>query len=98
MKNEIAKKVLTEFERLSDDDKNSLSTALEHYYGKQVRFLIDELSKMDQKDLENIKSTIGGMILTREYAPDILKAYASLKDKDLPSKISFGKRGYNDFY
>ncbi|OPH58421.1 hypothetical protein BC351_24025 [Paenibacillus ferrarius] len=98
MKNEIAKEVLTEFERLSDDDKNSLSTALEHHYGKQVRFLIDELSKMDQKDLQNIKSIIGGMIITREYAADIQNVHASLKDRDLPSRISFGIIGGNDFH
>ncbi len=87
----LAVEVLAEFERLSDDDKNLLSAGLKNHYGKQISFSLDELSEMDQKKLETIKSLIGGIHLTREHVPDILTAYESLKDKDLPSWISFGR-------
>lgn len=87
----LATEVLAEFERLSADDKNLLSTGFKNHYGKQISFSLDELSEMDQKKLETIKSIIDGIHLTREHVPNILTVYARLKDKDLPSRISFGR-------
>ncbi|MDQ0897746.1 hypothetical protein [Paenibacillus sp. V4I7] len=95
MEKEVAKEVLTVFERLSDDDKNSISIGLKTYYGKQIKFSMDELSKMDQEELETIKSIIVGIIITKENAPDILMVHVRLKDNNLPSKISFGKQRLN---
>ncbi|SFM55701.1 hypothetical protein SAMN03159341_1512 [Paenibacillus sp. 1_12] len=65
MGNDKAKEVLTEFERLSEEDKESIVKAFIHHLG-QIGFSLDELTKMDLKDLEIIKSTIGGLILTRD--------------------------------
>jgi hypothetical protein len=90
MKNGIAKEVWTEFEGLSDEDKNSLLTVLKAHFGKQLTFSLDELSRMELKDLETIKSVIGGIILTREHAKDFPMIVEKLKDKDLPSSVSFG--------
>lgn len=91
MNGELAIEVLAEFERLSADDKNLLLTGLKNHYGKPISFSLDELSEMDQKKLETIKSIIGGIHLTREHVPNMLTAYENLKDKDLPSRISFGR-------
>ncbi|MEW9672063.1 hypothetical protein [Ammoniphilus sp. 3BR4] len=92
MQFEKAKEVITEFERLSDKDKDSLSIALEKYFGKQIEFSLTELSQLDEKDLKTIQSTIGGMIMTREnVTDDIGSLYEKFKDKDLPNRISFGR-------
>jgi hypothetical protein len=94
MGNDKAKEVLTQFERLSEEDKDSIAKAFIHHFG-QIRFSLDELTKMDLKDLEIIKSTISGLILTRECLPDILMEYKT-KDNVLPSKISFGIHSERD--
>jgi len=76
--------------RLSDEDKNSLLTVLKAHFGKQLMFSLDELSRMELKDLETIKSVIGGIILTREHTQDLPMIVEKLKDKDLSSRVSFG--------
>jgi len=87
-----AKEVFTEFGQLPDKDKDSLSIALEKYFGKQIRFSMNELSQMNEKDLKTIQSTIGGMILTREkVTDDIGGLFGKLKDNDLPNRISIGR-------
>lgn len=92
MQFEKAKEVFTEFGRLSDKDKDSLSIALEKYFGKQIGFSLNELSQLDEKDLKTIQSTISGMILTREkVTDDIGGLFEKFKDKDLPNRISFGR-------
>ena len=48
------------------------------------------LSLLNNDELEIIKSTLSGIILTKENVPDILEAYERVKGTDLPRKISFG--------
>ncbi|RNB90241.1 hypothetical protein EDM56_06880 [Brevibacillus fluminis] len=90
MLTEKAREIIVEFERLSDEDKSHLSVTFMNIYGKQIFFSLDQLCELEYQDLETIKSMIGGIILTREYVPDIQNAYEGLKDNDWPSTISFG--------
>jgi len=87
---EGAKEIFAEFKRLSREDKDLILHGLNKHFGKKISFSLDKLAEMDCKDLEIIKSTIGGLILTRDHVPDVRISYERNKDKDLPSEISFG--------
>lgn len=91
MKNGAAEEVWNGYERLSDEDKQSLLTALQGHFGTPFTFSLDQLSRMEFEDLETIKSVIGGIMLTREHTQDLLMVVEKLKDKDLPSSVSFGQ-------
>jgi hypothetical protein len=49
MSKEIAKELITKYERLSDKERNLISNGLENYFGKLLTFSTDKLSQMDEK-------------------------------------------------
>lgn len=83
--------IISQFEKLTEKEKDSIATRLSRHFGKPLQFTSIEMSIFNEDELEIIRKTLNGLILTKENVPDILEMYERLKGMDLPSKISFGR-------
>ncbi|AWP27511.1 hypothetical protein [Paenibacillus sp. Cedars] len=88
--NEIINMIMSLFEKLTDEEKASINSALSGLFERPIPCFISELSTFNEEELVVTKNTINGLILTRENVPNLLEAYERLKNKDLPQKVSFG--------
>lgn len=89
--NEIITTIISLCEKLTDEEKISITNALSRHFGRRIQSLIPELSTFNQDELAIIRNAINGLILTKENVPDIIESYERLKDTDLPQKVSFGR-------
>lgn len=83
--------IVSRFESLSPKEQSQLATALSQHFGKTIQFSASGLSALDSEELKIVNDTISGMILTKEYVPDILGQYKQMANMDLPQKIAFGR-------
>ncbi|GIP32766.1 hypothetical protein [Paenibacillus sp. J2TS4] len=90
MRSDEALELWNSLKLLSMEDKESILEALENYFGKQLELSFRNLSRMDREEFQIIQSVVNGLILTQKYIPDIQLAYEEVKNKKLPSTISFG--------
>ncbi|RIX60370.1 hypothetical protein D3P08_02045 [Paenibacillus nanensis] len=88
---EIVSTIISLSAKLSEDEKESVLTRLATHFRKSFQLNAAELSSMSQEQLEIIKDTLNGFILTKENAPIMAEAYERYKNMDLPRKVSFGR-------
>lgn len=88
---EIVSTIISLSEKLSEDEKISVLSRLATHLRKTIQFNASELSSLSHEQLEMIKDTLNGFILTKEYAPNMAEAYERYKNMDLPQRISFGR-------
>lgn len=93
--NEIITTIISLCEKLTEEEKISITNAFSRHFGRRIQSLIPELSTFNQDELAVIRKVINGLILTKENVPDILESYERLKDTDLPQKVSFGRMTEN---
>ena len=86
-----ARDILAQYERMREEDRALLVQALERMLGRPAAFTLDELEQLKSEDLKMMRDVQEGIRLTREYVPDIRRAYEGLKGKELPSTTSFGR-------
>ncbi|MGG1658420.1 hypothetical protein [Brevibacillus sp. NRS-1366] len=79
--------IVSEFTMLNDEEKNLLLTWLTKHYGKHIEISSTGLSLCNQDDVETIRNTLSGLILTKKYVPDMLGSREWLKGENLPQKI-----------
>lgn len=82
--------IISQYESLTDKEKRQMIFVLSSHLGKPIQISISSLSMYSKDEIEMIKNTINGLILTKENIPNICEAYERLKGTDLPQKISFG--------
>lgn len=82
--------IISQYERLTDKEQQHLISVLSRDLGKPLQISTSALSKYSKDDIKIISDTLNGIILTKEYVPNIHEAYERLKDTDLPREISFG--------
>ncbi len=90
MKSVKVTEALSKYAGLDDKEKEIISNALNKVLNKSIIFSETDLSNLNETELETIESIMSGYILTRDYTPDIRDAYEKLKNKPLPSSVSFG--------
>ncbi|PWW00896.1 hypothetical protein DFQ01_11141 [Paenibacillus cellulosilyticus] len=88
---EMIQTITAQCEKLSEDEMKSVADALSSYFEKPIQSLIPELITFNRDELVVINKIVAGVILTKEYVPDIKGAYERLAGTDLPSTISFGR-------
>ncbi|MFD0587200.1 hypothetical protein ACFQZE_04205 [Paenibacillus sp. GCM10027627] len=91
MNEEIIITITSNWEKLSEEEMNMVTTVLEMKFKRRIHHLIIELPTFNQDEVIVISNVLKGLLLTKEYVPDIEKAYEQLNGTDLPNKISFGQ-------
>jgi len=89
--NEIITTIISQCEKLSEDEIKMVTEGLSSGFERSIQNLIPELTTFNQDELLVISKVINGLILTKEYVPDIIEAYEQVKGTDLPNKTSFGR-------
>ncbi|RAP77245.1 hypothetical protein [Paenibacillus montanisoli] len=84
--------IISQYEKLTDAEKIQVITVLSKHMDKPIQISISGLSLLNTDEIEIIKNTLNGIILTKENVPDIREAYERLRGTDLPRNISFGPR------
>ncbi|MFS0838070.1 hypothetical protein [Paenibacillus sp. 1P03SA] len=83
--------------RFSAVEKARFAVASVEVFGKPVPFTAESLAEWDPQELETLCKILGGMILTKEYAPRLHEIMLSgMNDMDLPSEVEFGLIDDND--
>lgn len=88
--NEIAVSIMSMFDKLSDGQQKMIAEGLAKQLGVPMQFSVEELSSLNEGQLDLISKVLSGMILTKENVPNMSEAYVRLKGTDLPRKVSFG--------
>ncbi|MED4752019.1 hypothetical protein [Brevibacillus choshinensis] len=67
--------IVSDFNTLTDKEKNLLLNGLTQHFGKDIVISSTGLSLCNQDEIETIRNMLGGLILTKEYVPDILRRF-----------------------
>lgn len=86
----IHDRIMSQFEKLTDEEKNSMTTGLSSHFDKPIKITAAGLSSLNQDELGIIGNILNGLIFTKEYVPDLRGVYGRLNVTELPRKISFG--------
>jgi len=76
---EIPKELITQIEQLDQTEREKIEHALQVHFGKPMSLSQNGLRFMNAEELETIRGTVSGWILTRENVPDIISAYKTFK-------------------
>ncbi|NOU90210.1 hypothetical protein GC102_31360 [Paenibacillus sp. LMG 31460] len=87
---ESVEKIISLYERLTDEEQQQLISVLSRHLGKPLKISTSGLSICSEDEIKIINNTLSGIILTKENVPSILEAHKRLGGTDLPQKISFG--------
>lgn len=89
---ELTQEITEKYKQLSAEDQDMIKTVMSNHFGKPCGLSAEALASFDLSELELIHSTLNGIILTRNFAPELGKKHAANADKlDFPQKISFGR-------
>lgn len=80
---ELINKITTNFEGLSNEEKDSIKVALSEHYCREIDISVSGLMMLKHEDIELISSTINGMILTKEQRQKDFDKYLKMDGTDM---------------
>ncbi|RAV12193.1 hypothetical protein [Paenibacillus contaminans] len=91
MSSESIDRIMSQFEKLTDEEQNSMTTGLSSHFDKPIQFSATGLAALHPDELGIIGNILNGLILTKEYVPDIRGVYGRLNVTELSRNIFFGR-------
>lgn len=88
----IIRIIIKRLERLTNDERSQAAVVMSRHFGRTLEWTEQDLMTLSKDQLTTISQVLSGMILTKEYVPDVREMHEMLKDKNLPSEIPFGRR------
>lgn len=88
---EWIRKITSQSEELTEEEKDSLNKLLTTYFERTVSFTGKGLASFNEEELEIIHDAMKGLILTKASLSDIQSIAANGGDDSYPQEVSFGK-------
>lgn len=83
---EMITAITAQCEKLSEKEMEMITVALSKGFERRIQNLIPELTTFNSDELVVISNVISGVILTKEYVPDIREVYARTEGLIYPTK------------
>ncbi|MFF2480768.1 hypothetical protein [Paenibacillus sp. NPDC058071] len=82
--------VLAEYALTQDNHRDQLMMVFDLEFGLKGELTEEKLQAMDESGFRTIVGVMKGLMMTREYVPDIINAYSHTDVQYLQSQVSFG--------